>query len=170
MAYELIEHIEIGSGGAASIEFTSIPQDGVDLVCVMSGRSTAAGQTFDYLDITFNSDSGSNYGNIYLRGNGSSVTTADETAQSKLRAYFATTASTATASTFGNGEIYISNYTSSSNKSISLNLVTENNNTQAFQVLVAGSYTNTASISSIQASTTFGDLVEHSTASLYKVS
>jgi hypothetical protein len=43
MGYQLIEHIEVGSGGAASIEFTGIPQDGVDLVLLASLRTDATG-------------------------------------------------------------------------------------------------------------------------------
>jgi hypothetical protein len=35
MGYQLIETIEVGSGGAASIEFTSIPQDGVQFLTTL---------------------------------------------------------------------------------------------------------------------------------------
>jgi len=31
MSFELVETVTVGAGGASSIEFTSIPQDGTDL-------------------------------------------------------------------------------------------------------------------------------------------
>jgi len=37
-----IATVEVGAGGAASIEFTSIPADWSDLLVVLSGRSTVA--------------------------------------------------------------------------------------------------------------------------------
>ena len=41
MGMQLIEHIEVGSGGAASIEFTGIDQTGQDLLLKVSSRNSA---------------------------------------------------------------------------------------------------------------------------------
>jgi hypothetical protein len=37
--YKLIETVTVGSGGAANIEFTSIPQTYTDLKLVISGKN-----------------------------------------------------------------------------------------------------------------------------------
>ena len=39
MGMTLIETVEVGAGGASSIQFDSIPQDGIDLVIRMSARN-----------------------------------------------------------------------------------------------------------------------------------
>jgi hypothetical protein len=74
----------------------------------------------------------------------------------------------ATANTFASVQVTIPNYTSSSAKSTSSENVSENNGTLAYQNVVAGSWTGTAAIASLQilGSSSF---VQHSTASLYKV-
>ena len=72
MAYELIETIEVGAGGAASIEFTSIPQDGVDLVLVLSTRMDRATDWYS-LYARINDDSTTAYSRKALSGDGSVV-------------------------------------------------------------------------------------------------
>ena len=106
MAMELIETIEVGSGGASSIEFTSIPQDGVDLLLMFSGRDTS---TTENAKITLNSDGGSNYPTVTLDGNGSSASSSGFTG-TRLRGLQGQ--SSYTSNTFGSVSIYISNYTS----------------------------------------------------------
>ena len=51
VTYKLIETVTVGSGGAASIEFSSIPQTYTDLKVVYSLRSTNSSVI---LDIQFN--------------------------------------------------------------------------------------------------------------------
>jgi len=76
----------------------------------------------------------------------------------------------ATASTFGNGEYYIPNYTSSNYKSVSADAVSENNNTTAYARLTAGLWSNTAAITSIRLTPDTGTAwVTNSTATLYGV-
>tara|TARA_R110000764_G_scaffold223029_1_gene311822 strand:+ start:710 stop:1198 length:489 start_codon:yes stop_codon:yes gene_type:complete len=159
MGYQLIETIEVGSGGAASIEFTGIPQDGVDLVCVFSERHSTDGNT----RLTFNGSS-SGYQQIRLYGTGTSAST---DTYSGVFIYAEDQGASTTANTFGSAQVYVSNYTSSVAKSVSVELVTENNATAADQYLIAGSWSGTAITSlSVAASSGF---VQYSTASLYKI-
>jgi len=168
MGMQLIETIEVGSGGAASIEFTSIPQNGVDLLCVFSTRSDTTGSA-EIVRFRLNGDSSSAYNYLYLRGNGSSVYTSSSSSQSEgFPAY--QPKSTDTANTFNNGQIYISNYTSTTNKSISTDAVEESNATEAFQLLTAQTYSTSSSISSMLIFPLSGNFVQYSTASLYKIS
>ena len=74
-----------------------------------------------------------------------------------------------TASTFGNAELYIPNYTSSNNKSFSADSVTENNATAAYSQLIAGLWSNVTAITSLSLAPSSGTFVQHSTATLYGV-
>ena len=164
MAYELIETIELTSS-AASIEFTSIPQDGTDLVLKVTSRNTS---TSTLSRFRINNDTTSSYTPLILRGNGSTVTSSSFAPLNNPFA-FEQTISTDTANTFGNGQMYFSNYTSTTNKSISHDTVGENNGTTAWQTLIATSYTTTNPITSIQLFQTSGDFATGTTASLYKI-
>ena len=123
MGMTLIETIEVGSGGAASIEFTGIPQDAVDLQVRMSIRADAGSSIHNLI---FNSDSTSgNYASKMLTGNGATVYNYSLTNNMVLTTYVPDTAGT-----FSNGEIKVLNYASTSQyKSASLEHANENNGT-----------------------------------------
>jgi len=56
--FELIASSTVGAGGAANIDFTSIPATFTDLYLVVSGRTNrSTGATEDPLCITFNGSS-----------------------------------------------------------------------------------------------------------------
>jgi hypothetical protein len=75
-----------------------------------------------------------------------------------------------TAFTFGNSEAYIPNYTSSNNKSVSIDTVVENNSsTVNIVALNAGLWSNTTAISLISIVPGSGSWVQYSTATLYGV-
>jgi hypothetical protein len=80
--------------------------------------------------------------------------------------------SNTTTSTFTNSEIYIPNYTSSNQKSISGDAVNENNSssTNVQARLVAWKWSGTTAISSILFSTNTGNFVQYSTFTLYGIS
>lgn len=163
MAYELIETVEVGSGGASSIEFTSIPQDGTDLMLKVSARTIdgdSIGTTLSYL--RFN-DSTTDYSAIRLFGNGSSINQGDQTYLSQ-----GSNPSIRTANTFSNSEAYISNYTTASSKPVSTNWVNENNDTAVQTRIEAGLWDNTASITKVSLVHPVS-FAEHSTAFLYKI-
>ena len=166
MAYELIETIEVGAGGAASIEFTSIPQDGVDLLLKVSGR-IANTVIFSF---TINSNTSAVYSGIRLAGNGSSPFTSSFTSASSIFAGYVPIDSQYTANTFSNNAIYLSNYTSSANKSFSSDGVNEQNDAFALQAIFAGQVADTNPITSIQLIPDAAQLwVSGTTASLYKI-
>lgn len=171
MAMELVEHIEVGAGGAASIEFTSIPQDGVDLVLVASLRNDFASTGNGGPLLKMNGVTTDSFSWIRLLGTGSSVSSSSDAGDPGV--YGAVVAANATANTFANIQYTISNYTSSAVKSISGEMVRENNATSATQALVAGSTSGsagsvTAAITSIKLSLS-NDFDQYSTASLYKI-
>ena len=162
MGYQLIETVTVGSGGAASIEFTGIDQTGQDLVILLSSR----GGSF-FTNLQLNSDTSSNYSNITLRGSGSSVSSASETTTFIYGPYNPT--SGATANTFSSGQFYISNYAGAANKSVSVDGVYENNATGAWQVLTAGLWSNTSAVTSAKVFVSSGTFVQYNTASIYLI-
>jgi hypothetical protein len=158
---QLIEHYEVPSGGVSSITFSSIPATFTDLYLMVSIRSTTTGNFS--VEIRPNSST-SNLSARGLQGDGSA---ASSFTVSNIPAL--ATSSSNTANTFSNGSFYIPNYASNSNKSISIDSVTENNATQAFQRLVAGLWSDTTAISSIQLSPAGGDFAQYSSATLYGI-
>ena len=164
--YVAIATVTVGSGGAAQIEFTSIPQTYTDLVIKLSSRSTYN----DYSDnvmLKFNSNS-SNYSERTLYNVAGTAGSANQNTNGRLD-FWHTSAATATASTFGSAEIYVPNYTSSNNKSVSMDTTTENNSTSVVQVLEAGLWSNSAAITSVYLAPVSGNFVQYSTAILYGI-
>jgi hypothetical protein len=166
MGMQLIETIEVGAGGAASIEFTGIPQDGVDLQVVFSLRGSDS--TNIYPIMQFNSDTSSaNYSFVRLQGDGSSAASYANATFSGIR--MITSADGQTANTFGSGQAYISNYIATANKPVSIEALNENNATSADMILNAAVYKGTSGISSLLIKTATGTFLQYSTASLYKI-
>lgn len=162
LTYIAIATVTVGSGGAASMEFASIPGTYTDLLIKLSGRATA--DTVQ-ATVSFNGST-SNRSNRMLYGNGSS---AGSEALSDMYSYGAVTASTTTANTFSNVEYYIPNYAGSNNKSMSIDSVGENNATLAWSSLVASLWSNTAAITSVKITPGSGNFAQYSTATLYGI-
>ena len=74
-----------------------------------------------------------------------------------------------TSNTFNNVEVYLPNYTSSTNKSYSVDAVSEANATTAYADLTAGLWSNTAAITSLGFSLSSGNIDQFSTFYLYGV-
>jgi len=172
MSMTKIATVTVGAGGAASIDFTSIPATATDLIIVYSLRSNrSASGTTDGALIRFNGSTGAYYTTRTLAGNGSSANSlVDASSTLGIYNYFGATSDLATASTFGNGSIYIPNYSGSTNKSVSIESVNENNATATLGGIVAGIWAQTAAITSINLRPEAGTLYkEYSSATLYGV-
>jgi hypothetical protein len=162
-----IATVTVGGGGSATIDFTSIPSTYTDLMVYLSGRSTGADNS-RFVRIRFNSDSGSNYTNKRVRGDGSTASSAGET--SDTSGFTVMSGGNNTASTFGSTSIYIPNYAGTTNKSFSTDAVTENNATGAEAMLFAEIWNNTSAISSITLTPSANNFAQYSTATLYGIS
>jgi hypothetical protein len=144
----------------ASIEFTSIPQDGTDLLLKASLRDDQNSAIAFYISLN---GSTANFSARYLYGNGASPSSGT------LARYVGSTRDNATANTFNSTDIYIPNYAGSTNKSYSVDNVTENNNTTADQNIIAGLWSDTSAITSLSISPSAGNWRAGSTISLYKI-
>jgi hypothetical protein len=161
---QAIETVTVGSGGAASITFDSIPDTYTDLVILCSLRTTATGNPS--AEIFFNGVT-TNRSERSLEGTGSGTNSF-----STSQGFFGViNPNNATANTFSSHEIYIPNYAASAAKSYSVDSVSENNATAAYQYTVAGLWNSTAAINEITIRRHPGthDLMEHSTATLYGI-
>jgi len=165
--YTLISSVTVGSGGAANIEFTSIPATYTDLCVLFSARSNRAADS-DPVNLEFNGST-TNDTSRDLEGDGSSAYSG--TAGGSQTEIARIPAANATASTFGNALIYVPNYAGSNNKSSSGDAVTENNGVTAFAKLVAGLWSDSSAITSVKLiSQTGNNFVQYSTAYLYGIS
>lgn len=169
--YTLISSVTVGAGGAANMEFTSIPQTYTDLVVILSGRSnTARAQDGMYISIEFNGST-TNLSSKFLYTDGGTGTLVAASGNGSTSILSWNNPSSYTANTFGNTSWYIPNYTSSNNnKSVSLDSVTENNAVDALLTLTTGLWSNTAAITSIKLNPSPASFVQYSTAYLYGIS
>jgi hypothetical protein len=167
MGMELIEHIEVGSGGAASIEFTGIPQDGVSLVLKLSLRNQSAAALLRANNVS----AADSYSDLRLLGIGSTTSTAISTAGTTQLSFGIADYSGLTANTFSSHEVIIANYaTTTTFKSLSADSVAENNATEAYQVIAAGLIKNNNAITSLSILEQGANLfLQYTTASLYKI-
>ena len=162
--FEALATVTVGSGGAANIEFTSIPATYTDLVLKLSLRSNRAA-TFDNTQIEINSST-ANMTSRLLTGNGSTASSGNTTT------FYVgdIPAASATSNTFANQEVYLPNYAGSSNKSASSDSVAENNATAGFNQLAANLWSQTAAITSLKMySGNTENFVQYSTATLYGI-
>jgi hypothetical protein len=162
--YTLISSVTVGSGGAANIEFTSIPATYTDLLMKISSRGTGTNALGGYYyDVTFNNTSANRTGRHLLK--------LQNTPSSGIYTLWGLSSPTDfTASTFSDGELYIPNYGSSNYKSAQLDSVNENNSSTQRMVLSAGLWSDAAAITSIKLVQGNGDFAQYSTAYLYGIS
>jgi hypothetical protein len=168
--HTLIQKITVGSAGAASIDFTSIPATYTDLCLKLSTRS-AYTQIYDPIGLQINGDTTNTYYTRRLYGNGATAVSDVPSNPSSVAAIGFGAGASATASTFGNIEVYFPNAFGSTQKSFSHDAVNENNATTAYAVLAANLWTGTAAISSLKILSANGTstFVQYSTASLYGI-
>ena len=168
--YQKIASVTVGSGGASNIDFTNIPATYNDLSIVYSLRGANA-NTMSYVNINLN-NSTSGYSNRSIFGTSTVMYTYTYNTLQYLWGGIHQGGST-TSNTFGNGQIYIPQYASTSTaKSLIIDQVSENNATSAdaaFALINGGLWNNTAAITSVKLTNELGNWVQHSTATLYGI-
>jgi hypothetical protein len=165
---QVIQHQELASS-QASITFSSIPQTYTDLYLVVSARSTRTDQgPRNTLSVQFNGvTTGYSYRRLY--GIPSLATGSDSGSGADAFLLGYQTSNAATGSTFGNGSLYIPNYTSSNYKTGSGDSVGESNETSTGLSIVANLWSNTAAITSILIQDPGFNLMQYSSATLYGI-
>jgi len=170
--YEAIATVTVGSGGAANIEFTSIPATYTDLKVVYSLRTNLSGGPyyFDDLALRVNGDTGSNYSRLSLRTR-DGVISSVKTSPTSFMDIYSANAANSTTNTFANGEFYIPNYAGSNYKSLSSDGYSENNSANdVYGGFTAGLWSSTSAITSLLIySQNSANFVQYSTATLYGI-
>ena len=157
----------VGSGGASSVTFSSIPSTYTDLLLKISARASFSDYDLQ-LNVHLNGNT-SNYSQRAVFGTGSNVYSYTAT----IAGYAASVmGALGTANTFGNAEVYVPNYAGSTNKSYSVDNVTElNASTNNRLDLLAGLWSDTSAVSSMTITTAGGtSFVQYSTFTLYGIS
>jgi hypothetical protein len=166
--YTLIQAVTVGSGGSASIDFTSIPSTYTDLCLKLSLRNSYAG-TYVSGKLTVNANGSSIYTSKVLSGGGSSVSSASYGPATKME-WGPAGANSLTANTFSNIEMYFPSYTTSNNKPIYIDGVMETNDASNNALSLWGGVAATSSaISSIEVNFNAGSWMQYSTAYLYGI-
>jgi hypothetical protein len=172
MALQLfkIASATVGSGGATSFDFTSIPQGYTDLMIKVSVRGATTG-TNDGFMIRFNNDTTTSYSSKYLATDAVNPQSGSNAYSSTGYTYVTSiTTGNYTANSFSNVDVCIPNYTNSNYKSFSADGVSEKNASDNWMSLVSGLYPITTAISRITLLTTSGSgYSQYSTATLYGI-
>ena len=133
---------------AATVTFSSIPGTATDLVLVYSARTNRSAVSSD-IYLQFNGITTATYSFRRIYGVGTSAGSDSLTNNSSGGLCGWATGANATASTFGNSQIYIPNYAGSTAKSFSAEGVTENNATDSRIAAYAGLWSGTSAITQI---------------------
>lgn len=167
----LISAINVGASGASSIDFTSIPSTYTDLKIILSGRSKENNGGRDYFTFRLNGSSTS-YSYVWVFGYDNNNTGSSTTSGQSYQNAMAMDANDSTANVFGNAEIYIPDYTSSTKKFSFASYTSENNSTAQYLLgFNAGLWTGTSAINQITlyAGSGTGNFAQYSNAYLYGI-
>ena len=148
-AYDSIATTTVGSGGTASVTFSSISQTYTHLQIRWLMRSNRASGTNDGLQVRFNSDTGSNYSNHLLYGDGSGAYAAAGANTTSMPLGYGSSNNT-TANIFGAGVIDILDYTNTSKYTTARGLTgLDTNGSDGTIGLASGSWRNLNAVTSI---------------------
>ena len=166
--YSSIQTVTVGSGGASSITFSSIPSTYTHLQIRGIGRGTTSFSAGLSLYMQFNGDTGSNYVAHQLYGDGSTAGAQASTSRTNTGAFQVFADSSAGSNVFGDVVADILDY-SNTNKNKTVRVLGGfDNNGNGRVSLNSSLWLNTNAISSIVI-TTDGNLVQYSSFALYGV-
>lgn len=156
--YKLIASSTVGSSGANTVEFTSIPGTYTDLLVKISARSidTSVAAGYDPLLYRINSAT-SGYLGRQLFGDGSTVGSGSEATRTSDIAtgtwgrltYYGINNGNTTASVFSVADVYFSNYASSTAKSVNCDFSSEGNGLTYYSEFITHLNSTTSAITSI---------------------
>ena len=160
-AYDSIATSTVGSGGAASITFSSIPSTYTHLQVRAIGKPTSAGG--QEILFTLNGDTGSNYNSHQLYGSGSSaVANAKGTSANGWVTYWDN-------AQFGPFVMDVLDYKNTNKYTTTRSLGGHDLNGSGFILFRSGLWMNTAAVTSISIFASSGNLAEYSQFALYGI-
>lgn len=166
--FESIATVTVGSGGASSIEFTSIPGTYQHLQVRLLGRTTSAVATTNFRT-RFNSDTGSNYALHRIDASGASVSAVGYPSLDRMD-FDRIAGASATASIFGASVLDILDYATTSKNKTVRGFGGCDTNGGGYLMVESGLWMSTSAITTIYMEPTGGgNWVQYSTAALYGV-
>jgi hypothetical protein len=166
--FESIATVTVGSGGAASIEFTSIPATFAHLQVRYIARSSGGTTGVTNLDMQFNSDTGSNYAWHQLYGTGSAAAANANSSKTSISVAGRAPEASTTASVFGGNIIDILDYANTSKATTMRSFHGADTNGGGIVVVSSGLWTSTAAVTSIKLFHG-SNFAQHTTAALFGV-
>ncbi len=156
--FTAIQTVTVGSGGAATIGFTSIPQAYTDLLIKFSGRNANNVYTFS---VQINGTTVTNTRRLFGTGSGNYTS---DTFNGNYTNY-----SSALASVFGSADLYFFNYTGGTHKRFFVEAVSEDNYSSAYMNFSANNNASSSPVTSITLVPESGNFVQYSSATLYGI-
>jgi hypothetical protein len=166
-AFESIATYTVGSGGAANVEFTSIPADYAHLQIRGMSKDTTAGTGVELLYLQFNSDTGNNYATHRLEGNGTSASAGANTSTSAIRAGVNTQANST--DIFAATIIDILDYANTNKYTTTRSLTGADKNGSGEVAIRSGVWMNTNAVTSIKLTSNVANLAQYSHFALYGI-
>jgi hypothetical protein len=170
--FESIATVTVGSGGASSIELTSIPSTYQHLQIRYVARSDRAGAASDNLKIQINDDTNVN---LYVRYHRLSGTGSGVSASNQLSGISASielpqiTADTAVANAFGVAVVDILDYASTSKFKVLRSFGGNDRNGGGSADLMSGLWMQTSAVSKLVINAAANTILQHSVFALYGV-
>lgn len=167
--YESIATVTVGSGGASEIEFTSIGTDWTHLQIRFLYGNTNTTSTRETI-MRFNGDSGNNYADHQLAGNGSSASASATTSTNAIYVAQCDHSSSAGTSAFGVSVIDILDYRNTNKNKTSRQLWGWDGNGSGVIRFSSGLWMNTNAITSIKLlPVSTGNFRQYTQAALYGI-
>ena len=166
MAITKIATVTVPSGGQAALQFLSIPGTFTDLWLKISARGSNSTVYFT-TKIRFNgATSDANMSNRFLQGPGSGSPSAGT---GSLFLVGDIAGNSSTSNTFGTADVYIPNYSDSTNKTATIDSTGENNSAENYTQIIYARWADNSAITSLSVQPVSGTFLQYSTATLYGI-
>jgi len=168
-SYESISTVTVGSGGTASITFSSIPSTYQHLQVRIMAKGTRS-IAIENGSLNFNGDSGNNYNDHSIYADGSNVFAgANSGTNSSLIYTFAGSGGASGSQVFGSGTVDILDYANTNTYKTSRTLAGYENGTAGFIGFNSGLWRNTTAITSLTLTPSVGTWLQYSSFALYGI-
>jgi hypothetical protein len=169
-SFESIATVTVGSGGAANVEFTSIPSTYTHLQVRILARSTRTTSETDYMNVTLNSDTGANYSYHYLQGDGSSAAAGASASINQAYSSYIGSDGASNSNIFGVNILDLLDY-ANTNKNTTFRFLggMDNNGTGGKVALMSDAWYNTNAVTSIKFAPSTGSFKQYSSFALYGI-
>lgn len=168
-SYESIATVTVGSGGAANVEFTSIPSTYTHLQIRAIAQKTSTGANENYVMQLNGTTASSSYKNHQLQGNGSTASASSSSLSTSIAAGVMTSSGT-DANIFGVSIIDILDYTNTNKLKTIRALLGYDANGSGYIQMRSGLYlTNTNAITSIKLFPEVNSFAQYSQFALYGI-